>query len=325
MADGGVTALVFEYKSKEWTTLDPPTIEDRLHAPGSIVWLDVDHLDQEGADMLGPIFGFHELALEDALHPHQRPKIDRYGDHDFLVAYALTLEGDEVRGHEMAVFVAHDFLVTVRTDPVFDQARVIERWDSRPELQPEGGGYLLYLLLDEIVDGYFVALDELGEAADDLEERVFGDGDPAGHQGDIFRMKKGLMIARKIMAPLREVLDVLQRSGVEIVTATLEPYFRDVYDHVLRATDVTDGLRDILSSVLEANLSLISNRMNEVMKSLTAWGAIILVPTFVAGLYGMNFRHMPELGVAFGYPAALALMLVSALALHRSFKRRGWL
>ena len=325
MADGGMTALVFEYESKAWTILDPPTIEDRLHAPGSIVWLDVDHLAQQGADMLGRVFGFHELALEDALHPHQRPKIDRYGDHDFLVAYALTLEGDEVRGHEMAVFVAHDFLVTVRTDPVFDQARVIERWNSRPELQPEGGGYLLYLLLDEIVDGYFVALDELGEAADDLEERVFGDGDPAGHQGDIFRMKKGLMIARKIMAPLRDVLDVLQRSGVEIVTVTLEPYFRDVYDHVLRATDVTDSLRDILSSVLEANLSLISNRMNEVMKSLTAWGAIILVPTFVAGLYGMNFRHMPELGVAFGYPAALALMLASALALHRSFKRRGWL
>ncbi len=325
MADPRLKALVCDQETGRWSPVDPATIEERLHAPGSIVWLDVEHLDQGTADMLGRVFGFHELALEDALHSHQRPKIDQYGDHDFLVAYALTLEGDDVRGHEMAAFVATDFLVTVRMDPVFDQARVIERWDGHPELQPEGGGYLLYLLLDEIVDGYFVTLDEIGEAADDLEERVFGDGDPAGHQSDIFKMKKGLMIARKIMSPLRDVLDVLQRSGVKIVTVPLEPYFRDVYDHVLRATDVTDSLRDILSSVLEANLSLISNRMNEVMKSLTAWGAIILVPTFVAGLYGMNFRHMPELGATFGYPVALAVMLGSALVLYRSFKKRGWL
>jgi magnesium transporter len=325
MATGGGTALALEHDGSTWTARDPATIEARLHTPGSFVWLDIADLDQALAETLGRIFGFHELALEDALHPHQRPKIDQYGDHDFLVAYALTLEGEEVHGHEMSLFVARDYLVTVRTGPVFDQARVIERWDAHPELQAEGGGFLLYLLLDEIVDGYFVALDEIGEAADDLEERVFGDGDPAGHQSDIFRMKKGLMIARRVMSPLRDVLDVLQRSGVKIVTAPLEPYFRDVYDHVLRATDVTDSLRDILSSVLEANLSLISNRMNEVMKSLTAWGAIILVPTFVAGLYGMNFRHMPELGVTLGYPLALCVMLLSALLLYRSFKRRGWL
>ena len=168
MADPRLKALVFEQETGRWSPVDPASIEERLHAPGAIVWLDVEHLDQGTADMLGHVFGFHELALEDALHSHQRPKIDQYGDHDFLVAYALTLEGDDVRGHEMAAFVATDFLVTVRMDPVFDQARVVERWDGHPELQPEGGGYLLYLLLDEIVDGYFVTLDEIGEAADDL-------------------------------------------------------------------------------------------------------------------------------------------------------------
>jgi magnesium transporter len=146
-----------------------------------------------------------------------------------------------------------------------------------------------------------------------------------GRQTQIFELKKQLLKFRRVVAPLREVLDVMQRRTIDVVTEPLEPYYRDVYDHVLRASDFVDSLRDILSSALEAHLAVVSNRLNEVMKNLTSWGAIILVPTLIAGIYGMNFRHMPELSWWVGYPLALGLMLASGLALHRMFKRRGWL
>jgi magnesium transporter len=181
------------------------------------------------------------------------------------------------------------------------------------------------VLLDEIVDGYFTALDHYEDRTEEVEDSVFGESAEREVQSEIFELKKDLMWFRRVVAPLREVLDVMQRRTVNVVTPALEPYYRDVYDHVLRATDFVDSLRDILSSVLEASLAVISNRLNEVMKSLTSWGAIILVPTLIAGIYGMNFRHMPELSWYIGYPLALALMLVSGVLLHRAFKRRGWL
>jgi magnesium transporter len=181
------------------------------------------------------------------------------------------------------------------------------------------------VLLDEIVDGYFTALDRYEDRTEEVEDAVFGEGGRTEVQSEIFELKKDLMWFRRTVSPLREILDVLQRRMVEVVTPALEPYYRDVYDHVLRATDFVDSLRDILSSALEASLAVISNRLNEVMKSLTSWGAIILVPTLIAGIYGMNFHQMPELKWYFGYPFALALMFLSGLLLHRAFKRRGWL
>jgi magnesium transporter len=202
---------------------------------------------------------------------------------------------------------------------------VVERWDAHSELAAEGGGYLLYILLDEIVDGYFSALDLYEDLTEEVEDQVFGDGAQGGAQTEIFRLKKELLHFRRAMAPLRDVLDVMQRRTIDVVTQPLEPYYRDVYDHVLRATDFIDSVRDILSSALEAHLAVVSNRLNEIMKSLTSWGAIILVPTLVAGIYGMNFNHMPELSWWFGYPMALGVMVGAGLLLYRAFKRRGWL
>src|SRR5207247_3659859 len=190
--------------------------------------------------------------------------------------------------------------------------------------------YRLYLRLDEIVDGYFDALDQLEDGCEEVEEPVFGGtesptSEEMGRQGQIFQLKKELLKFRRVVAPLREVLDVMQRRTIDVVTVPLEPYYRDVYDHILRAADFVDSLRDILSSALEAHLAVVSNRLNEVMKRLTSWGAIILVPTLIAGIYGMNFRQMPELNWLFGYPFALGLMALSAIMLFRVFNRRGWL
>jgi magnesium transporter len=312
--------------------MDLDDISDFLTHPDHMLWLDLEGATKENVSMLGREFGFHELALEDCLHPHQRPKIEQYGSYYFLVAYAVSVEEGELQEHEMAVFVGRNYLVTVRKEPPHDVSEVLKRTMAHTDLCKEGGAYLLYVLLDEVVDGYFTALEGLEEEAEDVEDKVFGkgqssDSDPpeAGEQSDIFKLKKQLLKFRRVIAPLREVLDVMQRRTIEVVTPPLEPYYRDVYDHVLRATDFLDNLRDILSSTLEAHLAVISNRLNEVMKRLTSWGAIILVPTLIAGIYGMNFRHMPELSWQLGYPVALGLMVLSAGLLYRAFKRRRWL
>ncbi len=186
------------------------------------------------------------------------------------------------------------------------------------------------MLLDEVVDGYLDVIDRLEDLSDEVEERVFGDDVAEDLQEELFRLKRKVVRFRRAVAPMREVLDLLGES--EVVTPPLVPYYRDVQDHVIRAIELTDNIRELLTSALEARLAQISNRlaeasnrMNVVMKHLSGWAAIILVPTLIAGIYGMNFRHMPELGWQIGYPFALATMAVSALILYRVFKKRDWL
>jgi magnesium transporter len=321
----GIACRLYVDGRLKTAAFDPVQINQELNRPGSLVWLDIDEPTEEKLAVLAEEFGFHPLAIEDSLHPHQRPKIEQYDTYFFLIVYGMTIDGGRLAKHELAVFVGRNYLVTVRKQPAYDLEPVVKRWEANSQLAAEGGGYLLYVLLDEIVDGYFTALDHYEDRTEEVEDSVFGEGAHNEVQSEIFELKKDLMWFRRTVSPLREVLDVMQRRTVEVVTPALEPYYRDVYDHVLRAADFVDSLRDILSSALEASLAVISNRLNEVMKSLTSWGAIILVPTLIAGIYGMNFRQMPELKWYFGYPFALALMVVSGLLLHRAFKRRGWL
>jgi magnesium transporter len=320
-----ITCRLYSEGRLEEKDFDPSLIDEVLKRPGSTVWLDIEDPTEEKLAMLAEEFGFHELAIEDSLHPHERPKIDQYGTYFFLVAYGITVEGDGLVEHEVTAFVGHNYLVTVRKSPPLDLDPVVKRWEAHQELAAEGGGYLLYVLLDEIVDGYFEALDHYEDRSEAIEDQVFGGTAHGQVQNEIFGLKKDLIKFRRSISPLRAVLDVMQRRSVDVVTVPLEPYYRDVYDHVLRATDFVDGLRDILSSALEASLAVISNRLNEVAKRLTSWAAIILVPTLIAGIYGMNFVHIPELDWLFGYPFALGLMALSALVLHRVFKNRGWL
>lgn len=303
---------------------DPGEISKVIREPGSLVWLDVQEPTERSLALLGEEFGFHELALEDCLHPHQRPKIEQYDSYFFLVAYGIEIEGEDLLEHEIGMFVGRNYLVTVRKPPAWDLSPVLKRWDARSDLLGEGGGFLLYLLLDQVVDEYFDALDGYEDRTEAIEERVLA-GDAGNQtQTDIFHARRNLLKLRRALAPLREVLDVLQRPNVEVVTPPLEPYYRDVYDHVLRATDFIDTLREVLGAAFDAHLSLVSNNMNQVMKKLTSWAAIILVPTLIAGIYGMNFARMPELRWRFGYLWALGLMVASALVLYRVFKRRDW-
>jgi magnesium transporter len=321
-----ITCRLFEEGQQSSHDLDVADVSDVIARPGTLVWLDISEPTAESLQPLAEEFGFHALSIEDCLQPHQRPKIETYEGYYFLVAYGFSLsERNQPVPHEVCVFVGKNYMVTVRKTPLLDIEPVLKQWESHSELIGEGGAYPLYILLDSLVDGYFDLLDGFEEETEDVEEAVLADTVAPATRSQIFTLKKNLLKFRRGASPLREVLDMLSRGDVDIITERLLPYYRDVYDHVLRATDFADNLRDILSSALEVHLSAVGNRLNEVMKVLTSWAGIILVPTLLAGVWGMNFVHMPELQWRFGYLYALVLMFGSAGMLWLYFRRRGWL
>ena len=320
-----ITARLYRDGALADADLDPMKVSEVLEEDGTVVWLDVDHPTPEAMATLQGEFGFHELAVEDSLSPHQRPKAEQYEGYYFLVCYLVDGDPKGIHPRELAAFVAPRYLVTVRKDPDIDLAAVVKQWEAHPDRLAGGGGAMLYVLLDHVVDGYFETVDGLEERTEDLEEQVLADDDVGDARKAIFALRKELFRVRRAVAPLRDVLDSLQRRTLPVVTVPLEPYYRDVYDHVLRITDYIDTLRDILSSVFDAHLSAVSNRLNETVKRLTSWAAIVAVPTLIASIYGMNFHNMPELSWRFGYVYALVLMGGLSFALYRFFKRRGWL
>jgi magnesium transporter len=305
--------------------VDPGRISDLMGEEGVLVWLDVDDPSEAELRMLQEEFAFHPLAVEDALHRGQRGKVEVYEDHFFLVLHAQQLEGEELRVSEIHLFVGAGYLVTLRFPPAFDLTLVRHRWAKQGELTKEGGGALLYALLDEVVDGYFDVVERLEDVSEDIEAAVFADEPVEDLQERIFSVKKRVLQIRRAVLPLREVLDLLQEE-IGVVTDRLRPYFRDVADHVLRVLEFTDNVRELATAALEAHLSQVSNRLNQVMKQLTSWAAIILVPTLIAGIYGMNFfRPFPAFGTPGGFWIAIGMMVVSGGALYWVFRRRGWL
>jgi magnesium transporter len=303
---------------------DPARASELITESGARVWLDLEEPTDEELALIQDEFGLHPLAIEDTRNRNQRPKVDVYEDYFFVVMHGLTLDSnDELVDSEVHAFAGHRYLITLRYAPAFDLTNVLKRWDRQPELTGEGGGFLLYVLLDEIVDAYFDLIERYEDLSEDIEDRVFADEPDPEVQEAIFRLKRRVVVFRRLVIPLREVLDLVQEQP-GFVTQKLGPYYRDVADHVIRTLEFADNIRDLATSALEAQISQVSNRLNIVMKRLTAWASIILVPTLIAGIYGMNFVHMPELRWRFGYLYALGLMVVCALLLYRMFKRRDY-
>lgn len=319
-----VTTRVYRQGVLEEEGFDPERVSDLLDERGTVVWLDLEDPSEEELALIQEEFSLHPLAIEDAHHRNQRPKMERYEGFDFLVLYGISSRDEEIQEGEIQAFVCPRFLITLRFPPAFDLKAVAVRADRSRDLVKEGGGFLLYGLLDEVVDRYFDVVDRLEDESEEVEEEVFSEDTAEDVQERIFRLRKRVMVFRRRLSPLRDVMELLEGQQ-ELVTPALQAYFRDVHDHLIRTVEFVDNLRDVLTSALEAHLAQQSNRLNEVMKALTSWGAIILVPTLIAGIYGMNFRRMPELNWVFGYPFALGLMVVAAGALYSMFKRRGWL
>jgi magnesium transporter len=285
--------------------VDPAQISDVLQEDGTVVWMDVTAPSAEDFATIAEEFGLNDLAVEDARSGGQRPKLDHYDDHVFIALYDVELERESGRldAAEISVFAAPRYLVTVRRNDRFPMNDVVQRWDDTGHLGKHGVGFLLWGLLDVVVD----------------RPR------PTEVQRRSFELRKSLVLLRRVVLPTREVLNALMRRELDIVNAELVPYYQDVYDHVLRATDWTDSLRDLVATILETNLTIQSNRMNAIMKAVTSWAAIAAVPTIITGYYGMNVHTWPHANTLLGGLVALGLSIAGVVTLYVTFKRRDWL
>jgi magnesium transporter len=302
-------------------------ISDFLDKPDTVVWLDLAQPTRSDLDVIVEEFGLHELAVEDALTEHQRPKLDKYADHMFLSSYVARLDHTtaELTVSEVAAFITPRALITVRKSADLDLQPLLGRWDSGANNAASGVGYLLHGLLDLLVDGHFDAVQQLDEQIEALEDVLF-DTQPRSQelQRRSFEMRKSLVLLRRVVLPMREVVNTLLRRDLDIVDERMAPYYQDVYDHVLRAAEWTESLRDLVSTILETNLTLQGNRLNEVMKQLTAWAAILAVTTAVTGFYGQNVPY-PGFGKTWGFYSSLIILLALTGGLYAGFKKRGWL
>jgi magnesium transporter len=302
-------------------------VSEHLDEPDAIVWIDLCAPDMEELRLVAGELGLHELAVEDAVQGRQRPKLDRYPDHSFLSTYAISFDPvtAELAMSELAAFLTPHALVTVRRDETFDIEAVVERWDSHSDLARYGVAFLVHGLLDFVVDGHFAAVQSLDEEIEQLEDSLFlSSGDQEAVQRRSFALRKSLVLLRRVVLPMREVVNTLLRRDVHLFDDAMGPYFQDVYDHVLRATEWTESLRDLVTTILETRLTIQGNRLNEIMKKLTGWAAIIAIPTAVTGFYGQNVPY-PGFGQTWGVVSSVVLIAVIAGSLYAMFKRKGWL
>jgi magnesium transporter len=303
-------------------------ISDHLEDEGACVWL--DYCDPTAAELatIAEEFQLHPLAVEDAVAEHQRPKLDRYDTHLFLSSYVVNLdtESGELRTHEVDAFITKQALITVRADEHVPIDSVVARWDASKELAGHGVAFLLWGLLDDIVDGHFEAVQSLDSEIEGLEDLLFDGGAP--HSTEVqrrsFELRKSLVLLRRVVLPMREVVNSLMRRDLQALDQVMAPYYQDVYDHVLRVTEWTESLRDLVSTILETNLTIQSNRMNLIMKKVTSWAAIIAVPTAITGFYGQNVPY-PGFAKHWGFWFSTGVIIVLSTALYRGFRRRDWL
>lgn len=306
--------------------VDPDRFLDALGDPATVVWVGICDPSSEDLPRIASQLGLHELAVEDALEPHQRPKLDHYADHLFLTCHSTRVDLEDARLDvtEVDVFIGDRWMITVHHES-FDLVPVEDRWDRSPQLASHGVSFLLYGLLDVVIDGYFEAIEAFDAYYEDISEEIFSDRPLSPDQQlEWFQMRKALFKLHRLSVPMREAVSSLMRREHEAVSEALYPYFQDVYDHILRVTESTDALRDLVSTIVETNLSLRDYRQNQVMKKVTSWAAIIAVPTLITGYYGMNVRY-PGFASYWGAWFSAALMVSISLGLYLQFKRNDWL
>ena len=301
-------------------------VSDLLVDPENTVWFDVCRPDEKDLATIAEELGLHALAVEDVLQPGQRPKVDHYPEHLLVIAYAIEVDdANRLIGHECGVFVTKQAVVTVRMDEGFDIAEVMRRWDEVPSLAASGVGYLLHGVLDYAVDTHFVAVQKLDTEIDGLEDKLFDEvTSDAALQRRIFELRKSLVAFRRLVLPMREVVNTIMRRDLKMVDDAVTPYFQDVYDHVLRVGEWADSLRDLLANILETRLTVRGNRLNVIMKKVTSWAAIIAVPTAVTGFYGQNLPY-PGFSQPWGFWISTAIILVASIGLYITFKVKDWL
>ncbi len=312
------------YRNGELVDSDFPVAEvaRHLHDQSAVVWFDLCAPTDSETGLLRDELGLHELAIEDALSEHQRPKVDRYPTHLFLSVYAVRYDGQEIKSCEVDVFVTRNALVTVRESEDYDLAGVLRRWDSAPTLASSGVGFLLHGLLDDVVDGHYAAAQRLDDDIEALEDRIYDAKPQVGRKA--LQLRRALVQLRRVALPMREVLGSLLHREHELVDDVMTPYYLDVKDHTLFVAELTESLRELVTNLREAEVAVQGNHLNSIMKKVTSWAAIIAVPTAISGYYGMNVPY-PGFEQRWGVWVATLGILGLSFILYLMFKRRDWL
>jgi len=320
-----VNCVAYDH-GRKLADIDKHEISNYLARPGSFVWVALrDATEAELAEMQEE-FGLHPLAVEDARHGHQRPKIEEYGDSLFVVMNTIEVEGDDLRAGEIHVFAGPNYVLSVRhrTERGFQDVRA--RAEREPDLLQHGSGYVLYALMDAVVDRYFPVLDAVEMELEKLEERLFVTGvSPRQNIESLYYVKQKLTSMKHATAPLQENAGKLYGGRVPGVCHGLGEYFRDVYDHLVRINQSIDAARETVNTAIQVALAMVNMGHGEITKRLAAYAALVAVPTMIAGVYGMNFEHMPELKWPIGYPLSLAMMFGIDLVLFFRFRKAGWI
>ena len=302
-------------------------IDDWSPDGNDLLWVDIQEPEEEVLEpLLEERFGFHELASEDTLSPNTLPKYDAFPGYDFFIfrAVAVNLTEHGSQTYKLAAFLSRNFLITVHRDPMQPVDDVCNRLPSDARLLGNGPDFLLYNIVDQMVDAHFPLLDQIEESVDDLQESIFKDAQPL-HLDELLHLKRDINVLRRQSLPQRELLNQISRGDAAFVQKQHLIYFRDLYDHMFRISETIDVERDMMAGTMEAYLSVVANRTNEIMKVLTVLSTIMLPLTVIAGVYGMNFEHMPELHWRYGYLFAIAVMAVVDTVLLLWFRRRGWI
>jgi magnesium transporter len=300
-------------------------ISDYIQRPDCFVWVAVRDPGPEELTALQQEFGLHELAVEDASHGHQRPKIEEYGRSLFVVLPVIEIKGSDLQQGEVAIFAGDNYVLSVRHHAEHGFADVRRRAEQEPELLRHGSAYVLYALMDTVVDRYFPVIDALAEDIEEVEKSIFEEPSTRGDIIALYALKQKLAIVKHAAGPLLEAVGKLHGGRVPALCAGLQDYFRDVHDHLVRLNQSIDNLRDTVTTVTTVSLALITLQENEVTKRLAAYAALIGVPTLIAGVYGMNFEQMPEIDWKYGYPFAIVLMVAIDAYLFFRFRKAKWL
>lgn len=325
---GPVRIRVMDYGPDHFEELEPASIEEVFpyRDTPTVTWINIDGLsDVPMLEKLGQHYGFHTLTLEDVLNCGQRPKLEDYGKYHFLVMKSLNRQEEgELQVEQISFFLSGGYIITLQelAGDSFEAVRERIRQD-KGQIRRMGPDFLLYALIDALIDEYFPVLETYGERIEELEDEVVLRPAPAV-LNEIHRIKRELLLLRRSAWPEREVINSLQRDEAHLITAETRVFLRDCYDHTIQVIDMIETYRDLATGLLDVYLSSTSNRLNEVMKVLTIISTIFIPLNFIAGVYGMNFQHMPELAKPWGYPAALGFMAVVAGSLVAYFRRKGW-
>jgi magnesium transporter len=302
-------------------------ISDYILQPGCFVWVALKEPDAPEIDRMQEEFGLHPLAVEDARKGHQSPKIEEYGNSLFVVIHTVDLdENKELVVGEVAIFVGPNYILSIRRRTPIGFQSVRERCEREPELLRYGSAFVLYALIDAVVDRYFPVEDQLEHELEEIEDRIFSRQISARvNIEELYLLKRQLMRLQHSASPLVEAIGKLQGGRVPQVCVGMQEYYRDVYDHLLRITKTIESIREMTTTAIQVNLSMIAVGESEVSKKLASYAALFAVPTAAAGIYGMNFKHMPELEWQYGYPLIIVVIVIADLLLWWRFRRAGWM